>query len=101
MNKNYLWELVEVSKRVKFLGSKWIFKTKLDPWKLVEVSKKVNLVGSKWIFKTKLDPNRNIERYETLLEGLCHDIFIAPHPLVLLAQYHKSSLALLFDPFDD
>ena len=36
-------------------------------WDLVELPKGIRSVGSKWIFKTKYDSKGNIERYKTRL----------------------------------
>ncbi|CAH9135323.1 unnamed protein product, partial [Cuscuta epithymum] len=40
---------------------------KNNVWELVELPKGHKPVGSKWVFKTKLDPNGNIERYKARL----------------------------------
>lgn len=40
---------------------------KNDVWELVELPNGCKPVGCKWVFKTKLDPNGNIERYKARL----------------------------------
>ena len=40
---------------------------KNNVWDLVELPDGVKPVGSKWVFKTKLDQNGNIERFKTIL----------------------------------
>lgn len=40
---------------------------KNNVWELVELPKGVKPVGCKWVFKTKLDPNGNVERYKARL----------------------------------
>ncbi|XP_068486344.1 uncharacterized mitochondrial protein AtMg00820-like [Phaseolus vulgaris] len=40
---------------------------KNNVWDLVELPDGVKPVGSKWVFKTKLDQNGNIERFKTRL----------------------------------
>ena len=38
-----------------------------DVWDLVELPKECRAVGSKWVFKTKTDANGHVERYKARL----------------------------------
>ncbi|KAL0400307.1 UNVERIFIED_CONTAM: Retrovirus-related Pol polyprotein from transposon RE1 [Sesamum radiatum] len=59
LEKNHTWDIVDLPKGKKVIGSKWVYKSNLPRGK--------KAIGSKWVYKVKLKPDGSIDRYKARL----------------------------------